>query len=353
MRNFHVAQLLIFVFACILFSGCRALNRPEAKDDGTFPASIGTFKRDFIFKEEERNYLNEKNKNQKFKSKQAHYKDGEDQITYGISTHQTAEDAVNEQEKEATHSNNTTWKKLDLKDKNGKNVGKLTICRNFDKSLEEIAGNTNYSLAFNIDNQNHFVNLYNLTWKPQTTDKVVAFVKALPVAAQLDLSFLDLITSGNADNYVTAEKIAAISPPVKLAPAPYLKGKTVVVSIEESSKVLKTNYYFPDSTRQAYLMEEVGSIVRVECGKGSKIGEYLLKETNTKIPAFSSVCKVTIIDNTIPAVIAQKTFTNSTMVEYNFVKTDKNGELSKYDKEYVAPKPTDEMNKYVEKLPKK
>lgn len=353
MKNFHSVHILICLLLCISFSGCRSFNKADERDDGSFPASVGSFERKSIFKEEETNYLNEKNKSQKFKSKKAQYKDGDDQITYGISTHQKAEDALNEQENESRSGNNTAWKNLDLKDKTGKNVGKLTISRKYENSSHDIAGNTNYSLAFNIDNQNHFVNVYTLSWKPQTTDRLVAFVKALPVAAQLDLSFLDVITSGNADKIVTEEKIAAISPPNKPVSAPYLKGKTVVFLIKGSYSGLETENWIKDGSRQAFLMDEVGSIVRIECGKGPKVGEYTVKESNLTIPAYSSVCKVAIIDNTIPAVIAQKSYTNSTLTDFNVIKTDKKGQIYERDKEYLVPPPDSEIKEFLEKLPKK
>lgn len=355
MRNFGIAKLLMLLLVGVLSIGCGRLGSLDAKDDGSFPASIGSFRRELIGAEKDKNYRNDKNKDQKFKSKEAKYVDGDDSVFYGVSTHQKAEDAINELDKEASYGNNTAWKTVDLKDKTGKGVGKLTICRKYEKSPNSIAGNTDYSLAFNIDNQVHYAALTNSSrkWTPQTTDKFVAFVKALPAAAQLDLSILDLITSGNADQIVTDEKIAAVSPPVRLASTPYLKGKTVVYSIEANSSGTRTNEFIADTSRQANFMGEVGSIVRVECGKGSRIGEYTIKESGTKIPAFSSVCKVAIIDNTIPAVIAQKTFTNSTILDYKIVKTDKNGNVRGSDKEYIAPPPDREIVEFLKNLPMK
>ncbi len=355
MRNFGIAKLLILVSIGILLSGCGRLNSLDSKDDGTFPATIGSFRRETISAEKEKNYLNEKNKDQKYKSKEAKYVDGDDSIYYGISMHQKSEDETNELEKQAQYGSNTAWKTVDLKDKSGKNVGKLVICRKYEKSSNSISGNTDYSLAFNIDTQVHSAALTNSSrkWTPQTTDKFVAFVKALPAAAQLDLSILDVITSGNSDQVVTDEKIAAISPPVKLASAPYLKGKTVVYSIGQYSSGISTNEFITDTSRQANLMSEVGSIVKVECEKGSGIGEYIIKETGTKIPAFSSVCKVSIIDNTVPAVIAQKTFTNSNILDYTVVETDKRGNVSNRDKEYTPPRPVREIAEFLKKLPVK
>lgn len=355
MRNFGIAKLLILLSVGMILAGCGRLNSSDAKDDGTFPVSIGSFRRDIIYAEKEKNYFNPKNKDQKYKSKEAKFVDGDDSVVYGIATHQKADDALNELEKQAQYDKNIHWKTVDLKDKSGKNVGKLAICRNSDKSPEVIAGSTNYSLAFNIDNQVHSVALTNSSrkWTPQTTDKFVAFVRALPAAAQLDLAMLDLITSGSSDQVVTDEKIAAISPPVKLASAPYLKGKTVVYTTWQYSSGLSTNQFISDAARQANLMSEVGSIVKIECEKGSKIGEYTIKESGTKIPAFSSVCKVAVIDNTIPAVIAQKTFTNSTILDYTIVKTDKGGNVRSSDKEYTAPRPEKEIVEFLRKLPVK
>lgn len=356
MKNFVFVKLSVLIFISILFHGCGRFNK-STEADGRFPASIGNFRREMVYKEKENNYLNEKNKNQKYKSSEAKYSDGSEDIFYGIATHQKAEDAINELEKEALHGNNTAWKTADLKDKSGKKVGKITICRISDDSPNSpnaANGGFNYSVGFSIDNQNHHANVYSTNlWTPQTTDKFAAFVKSLPVASEVDLSMLDMITTSFAGKGVTVEKISAISPPVKTAAAPYLKGKTAVITTGTYSDGVTTEEFIKDSERQANMMEEVGSIVKVECAKGSNIGQYLVKEKNIKIPAFSSVCKATIIDNTIPAVIAQKSFTNSILLDATTVNVDKNGKLKDSDKEYIAYFPTDEIAKFLQKLPKK
>ena len=345
------------IFISIVLHGCGKLNK-TSEDDSIFPASVEGFRREMVYKEKEQNYINEKNKNQKYKSIDAKYSDGTNDVFYEIGTHQKAEDALNEQEKEASYLNNTAWKTADLKDKSGKKVGKITICRMTDDSPSSpnaANGGINYSVAFNIDNQNHRVALSNSSynWTPQTTDKFVAFVKALPAATQVDLSMLDMITTSFAGKGITVDKLSAISPPVKIASAPYLKGKTAVIATGAHSDGIRTDEYIKDPDRQANLMEEVGSIVKVNCGKGSSIGQYLVKDKNIKIPAFSSVCKVQIIDNTIPAIIAQKTFTNSLLLDTTTVSVDKNGKLNDYDKEYVAYAPTSEIADFLQKLPKK
>ena len=358
MKNFDVVIIQLLIVVSFLLLGCGRFNRSDAADNGVYPASIGSFRREIAYKEREATYLNEKNKNQKYKESDAKYTDGKDQIFYGISTHQTADDAVNEQGKEATYGNNSVWKTFDLKDKSGKDVGKLTICRVNDYSGNAdstVSGGFNYSLAFNVGNQNHHASLYapsNTTTQEQT-DKLVAFVKALPASSSLDLSILDMITTSFAGKRITADKLSAISPPVKTVSAPYLKGKTAVVVSGAPFSGLKTEEYIKDSARQANLIEEVGSVVKVECSKGASIGQYVLKDKGTKIPAFSSVCKVSIIDNTIPAIIGQKTFTNSTMIDNYITDVDKKGNLYNYNKEYVASTPSDEIKEFLEKLPKK
>ena len=357
MKNFDVVMILMVIVISFLLFGCGRFSRSDTTDNGVYPASIGSFRREIAYKEKESNYLNEKNKNQKYKASDAKYTDGKDEIFYGISTHQKAEDAINEQSKEAQHGNNSVWKTADLKDKSGKEVGKMTICRVNDYSGNSegpVSGGFNYSLAFNVDNQNHHAYVYSPTTSTQEqTDKLVAFVKALPATSQLDLSALDLITSAMAGKFPTSDKLSAVSPPVKLASAPYLKGKTAVVVTGTYSDGVKTEEYIKDSARQANLMDEVGSIVKVDCGKGGSIGQYVLKDKGTKIPAFSSFCKVSIIDNTIPAVIAQKTFTNSTLLDNIMVDADKEGKPNDYNKEYVAYMPTDKVADFLQKLPKK
>jgi hypothetical protein len=356
MKKFVFVKLSVLIVVSLLFHGCGRFSKP-AETDARFPDSVGEFRRDMLFKEKEQNYLNEKNKDQKYNARDAKYSDGKDDVFYGISNHQKAEDAVNELDKEASHSSNVPWKRADLKDKSGKKVGKITICRIDDTSPSSpnaANGGFNYSVAFNIDNQTHRASVSSTSvWTPQVTDKLVAFVKALPVASQIDLSLLDLITTSFAGKGITADKISAISPPVKIASAPYLKGKTVVFVTGTYSDGVRTTEYIQDSEQQANLMEEVGSIVKVECAKGASIGQYLVKEKNIKIPAFSSLCKATIIDNTIPAVIAQKTFTNSLMLDTTTVSMDKNGKLSDSDKEFVAYFPTSDIADFLKKLPKK
>jgi Sec-independent protein translocase protein TatA len=358
MKNFDFFVILMLMIVSFLVFGCGRFNRSDSSADGTFPATIGSFRREMAYKEKETNYLNEKNKNQKYKTSDAKYNDGKDDIFYGISNHQTADDAINEQSKEATHGNNSVWKTIDLKDKSGANVGKITICRVNDYSANSdssVSGGFNYSLAFNVNNQNHHAYVYapsNTTTQEQT-DKLVAFVKALPAASQVDLSVLDMITTSFAGKGITADKLSAISPPVKLASAPYLKGKTAVISTGALSDGVVTELYIKESDRQANLMEEVGSVVKIECAKGASIGQYVVKEKGTKIPAFSSVCKVSVIDNSIPAVIAQKSFTNSVMVDNYMVETDKKGGLKDYEKEYVSYAPTDQITEFLKKLPRK
>lgn len=354
MKNFVFGNVSVLIVFSVLILGCGRFNK-STEADARFPASVGNFRRDIVYNEKEHSYLNEKNKNQKYKSSDAKYSEGSDDVFYGISNHQTAEDAINELPKEASHGNNTVWKTADLKDKSGKSVGKITICRISDSSPNSpnaANGGFNYSVAFNINNQNHhaYLSTTNL-WTPEKNDKFVAFVKALPAASQVDLSFLDMITTNFAGKGVTVDKISAISPSVKLASAPYLKGKVTVIVSGTYSDGVKTEEYIPDSEQQANLMEEVGSIVKVECAKGSNIGQYVVKETNTKIPAYSSVCKATIIDNTIPAVIAQKSFTNSLLMDNTTVNLDKSGKVS--EKEYVAYFPTNDIAQFLQKLPKK
>lgn len=354
MKNFVFVKLLILIVISVFFHGCGRFKK-TTEADGRFPASVGNFRREMIFNEKENNYINEKNKNQKYKTSQAKYSEGGDDFYYGISTHQSAEDAINELQKEASSKNNTAWKTADLKDKSGKKVGKITICRVSDSSPNSpnaATGGFNYSVGFSTDNQTHYANVYTTKlWTPEMSDKLVAFVKALPVASEVDLSLLDMITTSFAGKGVTVDKLSAVSPPVKTASAPYLKGKIAVVESGTISDGLNTEKYIKDSEQQANLMEEVGTIVKVDCARGSLIGQYLVKEANTKIPAYSSVCKATIIDNTIPAVIAQKSFTNSLLVDNTTVRLDKNGKVS--DKEYVAYFPTDQIADYLQKLPKK
>ena len=131
-----------------------------------------------------------------------------------------------------------------------------------------------------------------------------------------------------------------------------VKGQSIRIAVDNFRTLQRAKTY---SIKEPDTLDWLDSFEPGSCffDLGANIGQYLVKEKNIKIPAFSSVCKVTIIDNTIPAVIAQKTFTNSLMLDTTTVNVDKDGQLKDYDKEYVAYFPTGEIADFLQKLPKK
>lgn len=350
-----IRSLLILSLPFVI--GCRDLNKVDSQN-ALFPAMVGPFKQVLVYKEEERSYINGKNKDQKYKVSNAKYTDGTNDIFYFVGSHPTANDAVNEQPESVRHNNCVVWRTFDLKEKSGKSVGKLTICRETEISAEkmkDIGGGWNYSIAFNIANQEHSAYVSDLmsTKSPDLTNKLVDFIKSLPAASDLELGVLDLVTPAFADKVVTAERLAAISPAVKPGSEVYLKGKIAVIVSGAPSSGLATDVYIDDPSRHAYLLADVRSIVKIACEKGRRIGEYEVKEKGIRIPAFGSTCKVAIIDKTIPSVIAQKQFEGVSLVDFRMVRVDKRDQLSRYDEEYVAPIPSQAIKDYLQKLPKK
>ncbi len=78
------------------------------------------------------------------------------------------------------------------------------------------------------------------------------------------------------------------------------------------------------------------------------MGNYTAGEGDA-IPAYAATCEVIVIDNTVPAVIAKKTFTNEDMADMQLVDADKSGKVNM--KEYVLPKPISEVKDFVKALP--
>ncbi|MGI8837028.1 MAG: hypothetical protein ACR2H4_10375 [Pyrinomonadaceae bacterium] len=109
-----------------------------------------------------------------------------------------------------------------------------------------------------------------------------------------------------------------------------------------------SDYYITDMNRHALLASDVGSIVRVDCKRSKKVGTYSANEGDS-IPAYGSTCEVIIIDNTMPAVIAKKTFANEVMADVQLVDADKSGKVN--FKEYVLPKPIGEIKDFIKALP--
>lgn len=146
-----------------------------------------------------------------------------------------------------------------------------------------------------------------------------------------------------------AEELYKMTPPQKIATNPIIKGKLAIVEKSYEAKIVGIDYtgkelrqtdldsYGFSTSRLATTPEEIETLIQIGCNKGNRLGTY---EGN--IPAFANVCKVTVIDYKTPAIITQKTFTNSTPPKA--IKT------SKGTSEYVL-RPPDEMDEYISSLP--
>lgn len=88
--------------------------------------------------------------------------------------------------------------------------------------------------------------------------------------------------------------------------------------------------------------DEIDTLVRIKCKRGKKIGQY--GSGGTSIPAYAIVCDVALIDFKSAVVFAQKTFTNSEMMDSITASSTK--------KEDVALQPVAEIGKYLKKFPR-
>ena len=350
----RVACLII-----VLSSGC-ATSRGPAKPDGAFPETVGKYKLANVEDERDTQYQNEKNKGQSYQSWRAKYSDGSNDIFYQVGVHKSAEAAANELgsltgcygSDRKLKTGNRVWERLPLKDKSGKDVGAMAVCfSDMPANPYGDKGLGDYQYAFALSNENR-----TYTVKPRSDDPalVAEFVKALPFNAGADLSALDKSAGAKAGKQTSYKEMFDTLPPVKLAAKPYLKEKVLVLDrdatkSEQSLSVINaTDYYIADPNRHALLANDVGSIVRVDCKRGRRVGTYTADEGDA-IPTYASTCEVMVIDNAVPAVIAKKTFTNENMADIQLVDADKKGKLP--FKEYVLPKPLSEVKEFVKALP--
>jgi hypothetical protein len=351
--------LLVACLALILSAGC-AVSRGPAKPDGVFPDAVGKYKLASVEDGRDMQYENEKNKGQSYQSWRAKYSAGANDIFYQVGVHQSAEAAANELGSltgcygtdRKLGLNNKVWEGIPLKDGSGKAVGAMAACftnKGADSYRDKGLGDYEYTFAISNDNRTHTV-------KPRNDDLalVAEFVKALPFNSGVDLSTLDKFTGAKAGKPPTYKEMFDNLPPAKLVAKPYLREKVLVLDRDatESEQLASagnaTGYYFTDTNRHALLANDIGSIVRVDCKRGKRVGTYTAGEGDA-IPAYGSACEVLVIDNTVPAVIAKKTFTNENMADVQLVDAGKSGKVTL--KEYVLPKPLSAVKDFVKALP--
>ena len=245
-----------------------------------------------------------------------------------------------------------------LRDKAGQAVGGLTICREEVKgTLGNLLNNYEYTIVFNHEKRMIVLNgqVKSIDDKQVPLSELLTFMQALPDTAQVDFASLklDAVPGANVTAVASANEVAALAAPVKLAQAPYLKGKVLIVESDQGTG----RYYFSTNPARyglrkeqlAQSEDEAQTVIQVVCVQGEKVGDYITKDAEKRrIPAYASRCELKIIDKTLPAVIAQKTFIAREIPFYEEEKT-----FTELDREYVVPKPFTAMADFLKSLPAK
>ena len=155
---------------------------------------------------------------------------------------------------------------------------------------------------------------------------------------------------------VLAKTIAMTDLPLKPDPKASIRGKVVLIDKSKYSVVIDgftyagDDYSFVPGTYRlkqedlAVKPDEVETAILKTCEKGRKIGDYRLAPGKF-IPAYTTDCKVSIIDYRNAKVIAEKTFPGKGMDDY--ITT------SNTATEWTAPEPTEEIKEYISRFPRK
>ena len=129
-------------------------------------------------------------------------------------------------------------------------------------------------------------------------------------------------------------ELAKLTPPLKLDPKAMIKGKVFVVG-NLSTKNGRADDGI-SSLRKADSLEELETLIQVDCSKGRFLSNY-----EKGVKGYASDCKVSVIDYRAPAIIAQKTFTNTQREEVI-------RELDVRNNEYVSPHPVGDIRNYID-----
>lgn len=241
-----------------------------------------------------------------------------------------------------------------LKDKTGKKIGKLRICRQAIDKIFTVVGDYQYSIR--LLNGNTFVSTTAL--KGSFAD-LAKFAESLPFNSEVDLKDVQELISTNTSTGMPAQDLMKLDLPVKLAGEPYRKGKFLIVreapftksQTEESQKVAMfvtpSDYDLPkEDFARSY--EEAETIFRIACSKGAKLAYYVPKDKDLlqqKFPAYSVNCRLSLIDKTIPAIIAQQDLIGTDILE--------NQTFFPNDKEVRAREPVEKIKAFIKQLPKR
>ena len=152
-----------------------------------------------------------------------------------------------------------------------------------------------------------------------------------------------------------ADELVKLSPPVNLNPNALIRGKVAVVengvtgraevqgfdAYNKEFNELDLNDYGLTRQRMATKPDEIDTLIQVLCQKGKSVGFYTSGKSSIA-GAFANVCTVSIIDYRVPAVIAQKIFTND--------KPNKEITTHRSASEHVLPAPA-EIKDYAKSFP--
>lgn len=347
--KYKTILIALLVGGLFLFlSGC--FNSEPSQPNEDLPETIGKWHKGYV----KANYLYEQNGGEKYSNFEVEYSAERGQpigneisangnqsgIRYTLGIHKNAEEAAKEQAALGNCLTSGAWKTGVLNDRNNKALGTMSICRHLKEG--NLSSEKNYVYSFIFSNENRLIKLEPLT---ATNQDLIEFTKALPFNSQVDLAMIDSLSSlENLDS----KKLMSLSPPIKITKEPYLKGKTVIVEIGG----IQTANYITDISKSAETVNEMQSLIQIRCKKTDRIGEYELTETKERVPAYGSQCKVTVIDNTIPAIITEKTFFNKELPEYKtFYQSLDPKLIGKIKLEYMAPPPQEEIKNFIISLP--
>ncbi|MFN2456522.1 MAG: hypothetical protein ABR577_20215, partial [Pyrinomonadaceae bacterium] len=121
-----------------------------------------------------------------------------------------------------------------LKDKAGKEIGKILICREAVKEMnQDTVGNYKYKITLSNDK-----NYIYLEGRKSSLADLTNFAETLPLNSQVDFTGLNLqaLVAANSSTSTSADELIKLNPPVKLAKEPYIKGKVLIASQTFSGK---------------------------------------------------------------------------------------------------------------------
>lgn len=337
-------------FFILFLSGCNASSSSSSsssKLDTIFPQKIGQFNR-----------VTATEKSNSFSF--ADYSKPNVKIAYVFDTEQTPEAVQEKIKRKENCSDNSNGKTIILKedvlrDKTGKEIGSILICREPGYTGLDVNGDT-FKMILGKDK-----NYSRLAADLGGLADLAEFAQALPDNSQIEFSALklDQLIAANPSGRYSLENLKK-DPPLKLADKPYLTGKILIVEQSPSNYFngvatpgISTNPQLYGLTKEMTTesIPQAGTVIKVICQKGKQIGNYVTKDAEKKkLPAYAIDCTVSIIDQSIPAIIAQKNFVGEFLMDSQAV--TKIGDSTE-QKEFFAYPPHEKIADFLKTLPKK